>query len=94
MIIDFKIMVIVIILVIQTLLLMLMSFLFYLWLTILLDISAGNGLLLETLFFRNALIGSNFYVALICMAHMQISFMVMLYLFNSKVDLIFKFLLR
>jgi len=73
---------------------MVMSFLFCLWPTILFDISAGNGLLLETLFYRNAFIGRKFYVALICMAHMFKSLIVMLHLFNSKVDLIFKLLLR
>jgi hypothetical protein len=57
---------------------MLMSFILYLWLAILFDISAGNGLLLGTLFFRNAFIGSKFYVALICILHVFNSFMVML----------------
>ena len=71
-----------------------MCFLLCLWLTILFDISAGNGLLLSIIFFRNALIGCKLYVALICMARMLKSFMVMLHLFSSKVDFLVKFLLR
>jgi hypothetical protein len=84
-------MVIMIIRVIETLLLMIMWFTLYLWLT---DISARNDLVFSIILFRNALIGSKFYVALICMAHMLNSLIFMLRLFSSKVNLLVEFLQR